>query len=143
MCNGWEAAGAGSFDSVSALTAAASTARSAGDVAKEPNLNATYEALPASAKGKGNAKFKATVPVWIHVISDGATGDIPQSRDRRADGGAEHGLRRLLRRGRSRLHVQSSPASPGPTTPSGTTLVPGGNAEHDMKQTLHRVASRR
>lgn len=79
VCNGWEAAGSGSFDSLSALTASASTARSAGDVTKEPSLNATYEALPASANGKGNAKFKATVPVWIHVISDGATGNIPQS----------------------------------------------------------------
>ena len=78
VCSGWEAAGAGAFDSLSALTATGS-ARSAGDIKKEPSLSATYEAMPESAKGKGGAKFRATVPVWIHVISDGATGNVPQS----------------------------------------------------------------
>ena len=77
VCNGWEAAGAGAFDSLSALTASASTARSAGNITKEPNLSATYEAMPASANGKGGPKFRANVPVWIHVISDGATGNVP------------------------------------------------------------------
>jgi len=79
VCSGWEAAGAASFDSVASLTATGSTARGVGDVTKEPSLSATYEAMPDSAKGKGNAKFRATVPVWIHVISDGATGNVPQS----------------------------------------------------------------
>ncbi len=46
---------------------------------KEPSLSATYKALPDSAKGKARAGFRASVPVWIHVISDGATGNIPQS----------------------------------------------------------------
>ena len=46
---------------------------------KEPSLSATYKALPDSAKGKARAGFQASVPVWIHVISDGATGNIPQS----------------------------------------------------------------
>ena len=79
VCSGWEAAGAGAFDSLASLTATGSSARSAGDVTKEPSLSATYEALPDSAKGKGGAKFRASVPVWIHVISDGATGNVPQS----------------------------------------------------------------
>jgi hypothetical protein len=79
VCNGWEAAGAGAFDSLSALTASASTARFAGNIAKEPSLSATYEATPASATGKGSSKFRANVRVWIHVISDGAIGNVPQS----------------------------------------------------------------
>ena len=79
MCSGWEAAGAAAFDSLGALTSSGSSARTAGNVTKEPSLSATYEPLPDSAKGKGNARFRASVPVWIHVISDGATGNVPQS----------------------------------------------------------------
>ena len=137
VCNGWEAAGAGTFDSLSALTASASTARSAGDVTKEPSLNATYEAMPVSANGKGGAKFKATVPVWIHVISDGATGNIPQSViDSQMAvqnlayaafyGGAKSGLSFTLA---------------GVTRTDNAEWYnarAGGNAERDMKKTLHR-----
>ena len=79
VCSGWEAAGAAAFDSLGALTATGSSARAAGNVPKEPSLSATYEALPDSAKGKARAGFRASVPVWIHVISDGATGNVPQS----------------------------------------------------------------
>ena len=79
VCSGWETAGAAAFDSVAALTATGSSARTAGNITKEPSLSATYTAMPDSAKGKGGAKFRATVPVWIHVISDGATGNVPQS----------------------------------------------------------------
>ena len=137
VCNGWEAAGAGTFDSLSALTASASTARSAGDVTKEPSLNATYEAMPASAKGKGNAKFKATVPVWFHVISDGETGNVTQSEIDEPDGGAEHGFRRVLRRGEIGLQVRARRCDPD--RQRGVVQRPrGGNAERDMKRTLHR-----
>jgi Pregnancy-associated plasma protein-A len=66
-----------SFDSLAALTATAA-ARSAGPIAKEPSLSATYEAMPASAKGKGGAKFRATVPVWFHVVTDGQIGNVTQ-----------------------------------------------------------------
>jgi hypothetical protein len=78
-CSGWEATGSGSFDSLSALTAIADTARSASAGPREPSLNATYEALPASAKGKGGPKFRATVPVWFHVVTDGAIGNVTQA----------------------------------------------------------------
>ena len=78
VCTGWETDGAGAFDSLAALTATGSTARSAGNVVKEPNLTATYTAMPASATGKGGAKFRASVLVWFHVISDGATGNVSQ-----------------------------------------------------------------
>ncbi|HYK06293.1 MAG TPA: zinc metalloprotease [Gaiellaceae bacterium] len=79
LCTGWEAAGTGTFDSLTSLTTSSSSARSAGNVVREPSLNATYEAMPASAKGKGGSKFKATVPVWFHVVSDGAIGNVTQA----------------------------------------------------------------
>jgi hypothetical protein len=79
LCNGWEAAGGGSFDSLASLTASGSTARAAGNVIREPSLNVNYEAMPASANGKGGAKFRATVPVWFHVVTDGETGNVTQA----------------------------------------------------------------
>jgi hypothetical protein len=79
LCTGWQAAGSGTFDGLSALTAASSTARGAGSVTREPSLNANYEVLPDSAKGKGGPKFRATVPVWFHVVSDGALGNVTQA----------------------------------------------------------------
>ena len=79
LCAGWEAAGTGTFDALTSLTTSGSTARSAGNVVREPSLNVNYEAMPDSAKGKGGAKFKATVPVWFHVVSDGAIGSVTQA----------------------------------------------------------------
>jgi hypothetical protein len=32
--------------------------------------------VPASAKGKGGPGFRATVDVYVHVVSDGATGNV-------------------------------------------------------------------
>ena len=78
-CTGWAADGAGTFDGLASLTATADTARGAGNVPREPSLTATYEAMPASANGKGGPKFKATVPVWFHVVSDGAIGNVTQA----------------------------------------------------------------
>jgi hypothetical protein len=78
-CNGWEAAGSADFTSLTSLSAGSSTARSAGEGAREPSLNATYEAMPASANGKGGPKFRATVPVWFHVVTDGAFGNVTQA----------------------------------------------------------------
>lgn len=79
LCTGWEAAGAATFDSLGSLTSVSSTARgTGGDTAREPSLNATYEAMPASAKGKGGPNFKATVDVWFHVVTDGSIGSVTQ-----------------------------------------------------------------
>ena len=52
VCSGWEAAGAGVFDSLGSLAAAPSAARAAGPVTKEPSLNATYEPMPESARAR-------------------------------------------------------------------------------------------
>ena len=46
---------------------------------REPVLDEPVAALPASAKGKGSAKFRETVPVYFHVVSDGAVGNVTQA----------------------------------------------------------------
>ena len=137
VCSGWEAGGAGVFDSLGSLASAQSSARAAGPVTKEPSLSATYEAMPDSAKGKGGAKFRATVQVWVHVISDGATGNVSQSViDAQMSvlnlgfagfyGGAKSGLSFTLA---------------GVTRTDNAAWYnarAGGNDERDMKKTLHR-----
>jgi len=52
-------------------------ARGEGDTPREPELNVTYEDLPASAVGKGRSWTGViVVPVWFHVVTDGTIGDI-------------------------------------------------------------------
>jgi Pregnancy-associated plasma protein-A len=43
---------------------------------REPDLGQTHVDLPASAKGVAKANFSATVPVYFHVVTDGATGAL-------------------------------------------------------------------
>jgi hypothetical protein len=125
-----------SFDSLASLTSTAA-ARSAGPVVKEPSLSATYEGMPATAKGKGGAKFRASVPVWFHVISDGDTGNVSQSViDEQMSvlnlafaafyGGARSGFS---------FHLAGVTRTDNAEWYNARA---GGNAEHDMKRTLHR-----
>ena len=44
--------------------------------AREPDLAQVHAELPASAKGKAGKNFRQSVPVWFHVVSDGAIGNI-------------------------------------------------------------------
>jgi hypothetical protein len=44
--------------------------------AREKDLNQTHKDLPAHAKGKAPASFTATVPVYFHVVTDGALGNL-------------------------------------------------------------------
>jgi hypothetical protein len=63
------------FSSVSMLGAAGTAARGADG--REPSLNQVAEEVPASAKGKGGKSFRATVPVYFHVVTpDGVTGNV-------------------------------------------------------------------
>src|SRR3954454_15680079 len=79
-CNSLPTAGAGVFNGLASLTAtSAIAARGVGNlVGREPTMNANLETLPDSARGKGGKGFRASVPVWFHVISDGKTGDLTQ-----------------------------------------------------------------
>jgi Pregnancy-associated plasma protein-A len=65
------------FDSVALLTSGlGSTSARGEDVAREPSLSDTAEEVPAPAKGKGGPGFRATVDVYFHVVTDGATGAV-------------------------------------------------------------------
>jgi pregnancy-associated plasma protein-A len=76
------AAGAESFSICDPLAAdslisdsSASTARGAGPV-REPDLGQVHESLPAAATGRARATFRATVPVYFHVVTDGTIGSL-------------------------------------------------------------------
>src|SRR5262245_24656699 len=43
---------------------------------REPDLGQAHDDMPASAKGRAGAGFRATIPVYLHVITDGATGNL-------------------------------------------------------------------
>jgi Pregnancy-associated plasma protein-A len=62
------------FDGLNGLESVAASAR--GDVAREPALNQIVKELPATAKGKGGRSFRATIPVYFHVVHAGGVGNI-------------------------------------------------------------------
>ena len=69
------AAGAGLLLCAPAAVAAPAFAGRGGEL-REPDLGQTSRDLPSSAKGKAGPAFKATVPVYFHVVTDGATGAL-------------------------------------------------------------------
>ena len=62
------------FDSLSSL-AVSSTARGGG-VVREPALNQLSAEVPANQQGPAGRNFRVTVPTWVHVVSDGAIGNV-------------------------------------------------------------------
>jgi hypothetical protein len=104
---------------------------------REPELNQVHQDLPASAKGKAPKRFSTTVPVYFHVVTDGATGSLTSAQiaDQIAvlndtfaggEGGATTGFRFQL-------------AGVTRTDNAGWFYSnPGGTNEHTMKQTLHQ-----
>ncbi|HET8651712.1 MAG TPA: zinc metalloprotease [Gaiellaceae bacterium] len=129
------ACGSSVFDGLAGLGNAASTAR--GDDAREPTLNQVVEELPTAAKGKGGKSFRATVPVWFHVVHADGVGNISDAVIREQMrvlnaafagfyGGAATGfsfdLVGVTRTNNAEWHFA------GPTT----------KGERDMKKALHR-----
>jgi len=47
-----------------------------GGDAREPDLQQAHADMPASAKGKAPRNFRATIPVYFHVVTDGAIGAL-------------------------------------------------------------------
>src|SRR5215212_8871880 len=50
-----------------------------GGIVREPDLGEVHADLPASAKGKAGSKFKATIPVYMHIVTDGKIGNVTDS----------------------------------------------------------------
>ncbi len=50
-----------------------------GGKVREKDTGQVHADLPASARGKAPANFSVTVPVYFHVITDGATGNLTSS----------------------------------------------------------------
>ena len=46
------------------------------DVDREPASNEVAGEVPDSSKGKGGPKFRVTIDVYIHVVSNGAVGNV-------------------------------------------------------------------
>ena len=47
-----------------------------GGEVREPDLGEVHADLPSSAKGRAGANFKASVPVYFHVVTDGTIGSL-------------------------------------------------------------------
>ena len=70
----WDGPGAETFGALRTLAASKTGAR-AGE-RDAPGVTQTPEEVPASARRKGGKGFRATIPVYFHVITDGSTGDL-------------------------------------------------------------------
>jgi hypothetical protein len=108
-----------------------------GGVVREPDLSQAHADMPASAKGKAGRNFKATIPVYFHVVTDGAIGNVTDAQIAAqiavlnntfsaGEGGAAAGFTFKLA---------------GVTRTSNALWFygnPGGADEHKMKQALKR-----
>jgi Pregnancy-associated plasma protein-A len=107
-----------------------------GGTGREPLLAEAHADLPASAKGKAGPRFKATVPVYFHVVSDGSIGFLTDAQIADqinvlnvtfggGEGGADVGFKFELAGVTRTDNAKWFYAGPG-------------GAEHDMKRTLRR-----
>jgi hypothetical protein len=108
-----------------------------GGDSREPDLGEVHEDLPASAKGKADKRFRATIPVYFHVVTDGTIGaltdsqidvqiDVLNNTFSAGEGGATTGFRFEL--------VDVTRTDNADWFYAG----PGGNSEHSMKQSLRQ-----
>jgi len=104
---------------------------------REPDLGEVHEDLPATARGKAGRNFRAAVPVYFHVVTDGAIGAVTDEQIATqiavlnntyagGEGGATSGFSFVL-------------AGVTRTDNAGWFYSnPGGTGEHSMKRTLHQ-----
>ena len=108
-----------------------------GETAREPALNERHEDLPASAKGKAGPAFRATVPVYFHIVTDGATGAVTD-----AQVAAQISVLNTTfggREGGDRTGFSFSLAGVTRTDNADWFYAnPGGTNEHTMKHALHQ-----
>ena len=108
-----------------------------GQEPREPELGQVHEDLPASAKGKAGKQFKATVPVYFHVVTpDGTLANLADAQIANqitvlnrtfagGEGGANTGFSFRLA------------AVTRTTNAAWFYTGPGGTDEHSMKRALH------
>jgi hypothetical protein len=111
-----------------------------GGGAREPDLGQRHEDLPAAAKGRAESDFAVTVPVYFHVVTDGAADNLRDSQIADqirvlnttfagGEGGFDTGFSFVL----AGVTRTNNPAS--------FNANPGGVNEKTMKQTLHEGGS--
>lgn len=104
---------------------------------REPDLGEIHEDLPATVKGKASKHFRATVPVYVHVVTAGTVGALTDEQIAvqiqvlnttfaGGEGGAAAGFNFQLA-GVTRTD-----------NAAWFSAGPGGTSEHTMKQTLHQ-----
>ena len=64
----------GPFSSLDRLAVSSAAAR--GGVIRERELGQVHASAPAGASRAQRADFQVTVPTWVHVVSDGAIGNV-------------------------------------------------------------------
>jgi hypothetical protein len=57
-------------------TASAAGLAGRGGPSREPDLGQVHDDMPAAAKGRAGAGFSARIPVYLHVVTDGAIGNL-------------------------------------------------------------------
>jgi hypothetical protein len=119
------------------VVGAESFAGRGGDEQREPDLGQTHDDLPSGAKGQAGPSFQATVPVYVHVITDGAIGNVTDAQIAAqmrvlnntfagGEGGADTGFSFVL-------------AGVDRTDDADWFYAgPGGTNEHSMKQALRQ-----
>ena len=108
-----------------------------GGPVREPDLGQVHADLPAAAKGRARANFSATVPVYFHVVTDGATGALTNGQI--AD--QMRVLNRTFAGGEGGARTGFSFQLAGVTRTDNAAWFyagPGGTEEHSMKAALRQ-----
>jgi hypothetical protein len=108
-----------------------------GSEVREPDLGDVHADLPTSAKGRAGKNFKATIPVYLHVVTDGAIGSLTDAKI--ADQITV--LNRTFAGGEGGAVTGFSFRLAGVTRTDNAQRFyagPGGTDEHSMKRTLHQ-----
>jgi hypothetical protein len=120
----------------SALTATQAAILGRGGEVREPQLDQVHQDLPASAKGKAGNQFSATIPVYFHVVTDGALGALTN----RQIAAQIAVLNNTFAGGEGGSNTGFSFTLAGVTRTDNAGWFysnPGGTNEHTMKRTLH------
>jgi Pregnancy-associated plasma protein-A len=108
-----------------------------GGEVREPDLGDVHADLPTSAKGRAGKNFKATIPVYLHVVTDGAIGSLTDAQI--ADQITVLSRTFAGREGGALTGFSFRLAGVTRTDNADWFYAgPGGTDEHSMKRTLHQ-----